>query len=159
MNRWRLLALVLVIAAPLACSDSGAPKVDEPTLEELLAAPTVLELGSDRLHLETHLYLDRMPTVPPSFPGFSGEARVWEEAEQPLPAGMNQTRIWVILDQDVWRGGAQRVLEPQAPYELRRWLESNRGWGNVTVQVVVEVSVDDVKYLIRAPDQPITIAV
>ena len=157
MNRWRLPALVLVIAAPLACSDSDAPKVDEPTLDELLAAPTVLELDSEQLHLSTHLYLDRMPIVPPSPTGFSGEVRIYEEAQQPLPTGLNQTRVWVILDQDVWRGGALGKLEPQAPYELRRWLESDRGWGDVTVQVVVEASVDNVKYLLRAPDQSINV--
>ena len=157
MNRWTLPAFIFVIASPLTCSDSDAPNVDEPTLQELLAAPTVLELGSEHLRLSTHLFLDRMPTIPPSQFGVSGEARVWEEAEQPLPTGLNQTRVWMILDQDVWRGGELRVLEPQAPYELRRFLESDRGWGNVMVQVVVEVSLANVKYLLRAPDQGIAV--
>jgi hypothetical protein len=71
------------------------------------------------------------------------------------PSGI--ARRTVILDQDVWRGGALGELEPQAPYELRRWLESDRGWGDVTVQVVVEVSVDNLKYLLRSPDQSINV--
>jgi hypothetical protein len=161
MNRWTLPALILLMAAPLACSDSdtpGPPKVDEPTLEELLAAPTVLELGSQRLHLETRLFLDRMPSIPPSLSGVSGWARVWEEQEQPLPAGLNPTRVWLIADQYMWHGEGLRVFEPQAPYELRRWFFSDRGVADdVLVQVVVELSLEDVKYLVRAPDNPVLI--
>jgi hypothetical protein len=158
MVRWVLLfACVLGAAAALACSESPAPKVDEPTLGELLAAPTDLTLGAQHLVLESHLFLDRMPQIPPSFHGFSGEARVWDTALDTIPDGVDVSRIWIILGVDVWEGHSLPVIQPEAIYELRRRVQSDRAWGNVTVQVVVEVSAGHDLYLLRAPDQRIQV--
>jgi hypothetical protein len=153
---WKFVTLVFGLLL-VSCQN---PLTPSPLLDELLAAPLVVNVSGRDLKLETFIYRDLMPGTDPN--GSPLIALVYLEAVdgQPFPDGIDSDRLWVINGDRLWEtefSDEPGLRDPSHPYQLEKIARDGPRWGvGDRVEVVVRVKVPAAgTRLLRATHQTI----
>lgn len=153
-GRMSALALCLLAAS---CQNPVTPSLP---LDDLLAAPLVVEINGRQFTLETFIWRDFMPGS--NSGGSSLMAAVYLTAVdgQPFPDEIDSNRIWVINGENVWEATFQGESRPRGfthLYQLEKVAYGGPRWDvGAQVEVVVRVTAWSASsYLLRATKQVI----
>ena len=154
-----ILMALLVAGSVTACAIIE-PGDDEPTIDELLAAPLTIDLGGKTLRLTTAMWRDFQPISPPDGKPLIAVFYVMTTDSTEFPAGVRFDHAWVVLERQVWSTGF--TGEERPPSEQLSWQQVEvarngpRFGPGVTAEAVVRVrDADGETCLLRATDQPI----
>ena len=124
-------------------------------MDELLSAPEKIEIDGREYILETGLYRDFFPPMPPS--GLGGSIYIIALDSLQFPSSLDASHLWVIKDDDVWDTYLiERVIPGDQIYKMKKRIrDEGPDWGpHIYVDVVVEIVNDENgSYLLRADSQ------
>jgi len=127
------------------------------SLDELLSAPEKILIDKREYILETYLWRDFQPIVPPEGRSLNAIIRVIAVDSLTIPAALDATRLWVIKDSDIWETIFSKEDRGYVPdYKLEKIARYGPQWGpNVPVDVVVRLvdKRNGRQYLLRASKQ------
>jgi len=144
----------LVLAA-IAALMAGCQGPTVPSLENLLAAPLKVSIGSRIMTLEPFVYRDFMPGGPAGGSGLIAGCLITAEDGQPYPFGLDADKVWVIAGDEIWEGDFTEEAGPPSLNRLDQLQKVARGgpqWQPGTeIEVVVRLApVTGARQLLRA---------
>lgn len=152
-----LIACLVVLTACILISGCSTSNPSGPTIpiETLLSAPEQVEIDGRKYLLETYMWRDFMPIVPPD--GRSLIALIWVTAIDSLqfPSWLDANRLWVIKDKELWETKFSNEARPRYPYKLEKIARDGPKWSpKIQVDVVVRlVDRENRTYLLKASKQ------
>lgn len=137
--RSKCLALAAIAALMAGCQ---GPTV--PSLENLLAAPLQVSVGSRVMTLEPFVWRDFMPGGNAGGSDLMANCLITAEDGQPYPSGLDADKIWVINGDDVWEGDFTEEAGPPSQdrlYQLQKVAYGGPKWEVGTeVEVIVRLA-------------------
>jgi hypothetical protein len=143
----------------MAVVSFGTGSLPDPiTCDAILARSTnSIQIGTNDYRLETWLWRDMMPGIPPS--GLLATVSLVETKGAAIPASLSMTRIRFINGTAIWTVVAPPRNFMLPPYMLETTLRNGPDWpGGTPVDVVLELANGSVRYLLIARSQLISVA-
>lgn len=153
--------LVLTVLLMLPVLSLGFSRSSQKTdLNTLLSAPEVVEIGGQKLKMETYLWRDFMPMSPPDGKPLKASVAILPLDGKPIAANLDAVRIWVIKDKEIWQEqlqGVGRNLPAMGQLRFEKMADNGPKWETgIAVTVVVELrDQSGQKWLLKAADQKI----
>jgi hypothetical protein len=154
MNRFFLLCMGIL---QLSCNDIGKDRPLQPPmlpLQDLLAAPETLSIGGKSLVLSTSLWLDLMPTVPPSNPPLIAIIYVRSADSTEPPNSVSPDVVWIVSGRQIWGGFLQDTFAP-GQNVIAKVARNGPGWDGSVEVIVRIVDSGGTAHLLRAASQQI----
>lgn len=157
MTRVRLVlaTAALALAGGLLLFSAGCHTLSVP-VDDLLNAPTMIQVSARTCTLSTGLWRDVAPLGPPDGSPLYAVLYLTFQDTMAVPSGVDVDRVWVIKSQsDVWESGVTLDSDQPFPNELRKDAKNGPKWGpDIYVDVVVHVrDAGHGQYLLRATHQ------
>ena len=153
-NRAAILS-ILTATLVAACTDVTGPPRRPPS--ELRGTPTSIVVAGKTLVLETFLWRNFAPIIPPEGPKLIAVLRVKTSDGSTVPSSVTADGAWVVFEDDVWATAVQEEFDRDltAPnYEVVA--RNGPKWGpGVSVDVVIRLRHEGRELRLRAADQPI----
>jgi hypothetical protein len=135
---WGLpIGLFLLWLSP-SCQNPLVPSVP---LDDLLAAPLVIELNGRSFSLETYLFRDFMPTVDPGGSPLIAVVYLTADDGQAFPDDVDCSRIWVVNGERVWETTFKDETRPRSLNHINQLAEVARDGPQWEIGARVEVVV------------------
>lgn len=155
MKRIFLFALVLIAAG---CSNTFTPENELP-LDSILNAGGEARLGDKTYILDTYLYRDFMPVIPPGGNGLIAAAYVETKDKSPADKRIDPYEIFIlnkgILYNSYFAEESGEPL-PQYNYRIERIMRNGPAFETgILVDVVVKIKFENRDYYLKASDQRI----
>lgn len=143
----------LVALVPLGPPWSPPPACCRNEIVERIR-PTIL-IGAGTCRVDAYVWRDLMPGPGPST-GVLASVLISASGGQPAPEGATITGIWLINGSAVWEAPPPFEPSPIAPGALSTTVRNGPLWpAGTTVDVVVQISLGKVSYLLRAANETI----
>lgn len=171
-----VVGMVLLIGSALACASdanggdtsgaeaahpspapAGGGEVVKPDVEQLRAAPEVVEIGGAPLRLEASAWVNRMPGPEPRDTSLMASVRVVPDAGGAVPAGLIIDRLWLVQGDEVWQPAHLTPGRP-IPGQLQSGARGGPAWPEgAAIDVIARVRDDaGASYRLRAPRAQVT---
>lgn len=145
------IALVILVSMVLiSCGSTGESK----TLDELLAAPEVVQIEGHTYTLRAYLWRDFMPGNSDS--RMIALVTISEKHENPVLSGLDATSLWVINRNEVWNTNFSDESRPSGlVHEFEKIARGGPVWDTgINVDVVVMlVDGEGREYLLKVSNQ------
>jgi len=151
----RSKVLILLLVTLISCSN---PIISPPdiSIDKLLSAPTELMINNKLLKLETSVYENLMPTIPPSPASISVYCKLFTDNNSTLPANLELNAVYLVYYNFVWKSFLKKDSNQSKKNIIVAYSSNGPGWKpGGFVDVIVKVVFNDNEYFIRAPHQQI----
>ncbi|MGA2784859.1 MAG: hypothetical protein ABSF09_09210 [Candidatus Bathyarchaeia archaeon] len=154
----KIVELISITLILFGCSDNVVSVPPDIPINQLLASPDTIRIGTRQLYLSTYMWRDFQPISPPDGKPLIAIIYVTGIDTAQLPGSISTDAVWIVYNNQVWKSWYSNESIP--PDELRpnrivKIARNGPTWGpNVYVDVIVRVhDVNGATLMLRAPNQ------
>ena len=153
MKKVKALLLFLLIIG--GCSNPVISPPDIP-IDQLLSAPTQIQINGKAVKLNAELWEDLMPTVPSSSAKLKITCKVFSEDGSALPSTIELNSVYLVYYNVIWKAFLTKDVKQSKKNLIVSYAENGPAWkAGSFVDVIVKVIFNGKDYLIHAPNQVI----
>lgn len=150
--------LFLLLAVSAGCSSNTAPENQLP-LDSILNAGENVRIGEKTYILNTYLYRDFMPVIPPGGNGLIAIANVETNDKSPADSGIDPYEIYILNKGTIYSSFFTDESKPpltQYPYRIERIMRNGPMLETgILVDVVVKIKYGNRDYFLKAYRQSV----